>query len=321
MDEPMPIRLLPLLHCVFTIFLVVVLPGCAVQRAQQQRLAVDWITSQGGRVTYDHQAKNLKEVDVWYTAGSEEDEEQWKSRLPEDTWLAKTLGRDYAYRVDDAEFYQCKLTGDVARLANARGLRSLSFGECELSEELLNAIGKCRDLEQLTISDCRLANEESLAQLASLPKLVDLFVTRVSLDGNGLAHIGKCPNLKHLELTYCQFDAPKLEHLRNLTKLTYCGLGFTSVGDKQLHVVRGWPKLKRLELGTEVTDAGLAEVAQLKQIETLVFMKSQITDAGVEQLLALPKLREVQISGCQLSDEMLARLFKLHPDMKGGYVR
>lgn len=297
------------------------LPGCAIYRAEEQRQAVDWIESQGGRVEYDYQRENLKPVDVWYNTGSEEDEEQWQSRLPEDTWVAKKFGREYAYRVHNVSFYQSKLAGDVSRITGARGLKQLDFGECELTEELLAAIGDCRDLEQLTLSDCQLQNAESLAQLAKLPKLKELSITYMSLEGNSLAHIGRCRNLKLLELTFCEFDAAQVQHLRGLTQLRNCCLGGTSVGDEQLGVLRSWPQLKRLVLGAQVTDAGLSEVGSLRNLEDVAFLKSNVTDAGMEHIIGLPKLRSLQISGCQVSTEMWQRIAREHPGLGGGYVR
>ena len=47
-----------------------------------------------------------------------------------------------------------------------------------------------------------------------------------------------------------------------------------------------------LKLGTEVTDAGLKELAGLKQLQSLDLIRTQVTDEGVRQLRkALPDLK------------------------------
>ena len=292
--------------------------GWICQRAEQQRQAVNWILSQGGEIRYEHYLK-LK-TGVCYTTGSEEDKAQRAACSPENGWLANAIGKHYVHHVEEVLFQKSKLEGDVRSLKYAHGAKKLMFWECNLTADVLASIGDCNNAETIYISDCRW-NQTALGHLARLPKLKHLYLQNMPLDNEGLEHLGKCNGLESLDLTYCKFPATDFSKLRPLTKLTYCGLCFTSVGDKQLYVVADWRNLMRLELGENVTDAGLAELKKLKNLDTLVFMKSVVTDAGIVQLVGLPKLHSLHMSQCQLSDELISRLSKEDPKWVISYVR
>lgn len=292
------------------------LSGCAHYEARQQRAAVAWVETQGGRVTYDHQAKNLKPVNVWYSTGSEEDAAQWQSRLPEDTPLAKAMGRDFAYKVHEVSFYQSKLDGDPEVLKHANGMKELGFGDCDINQKMLVAIGKCQELEKLDFVDCRIKNAEALIHLAALPKLTALSIMRTTLDGPGIQHIARCTNLEQLELTGCKFDAAEAVHLRSLTKLTACDFNGTSVGDAEIGIVRHWPKLERLVLGEGITDAAMVDIKTVKSLKGIAFDGSLITDASLDDLAELPNLNQLHLGERRVSQEAMTRWHREHPDVE-----
>src|SRR5262245_53279693 len=78
--------------------------GWTRHRAEQQRLAVEWILSQGGEIRYDHY-KKLK-TNVYYTYGSPEDRAQKAALRPDNSWLANTLGEHYVHRIEKLHFHQ-----------------------------------------------------------------------------------------------------------------------------------------------------------------------------------------------------------------------
>lgn len=292
--------------------------GWLCQRAEQQRQAVNWILSQGGEIRYEHYLQS--KTGMCYTTGSDDDKAQRAACKPENWRLTNAIGEHYVHHVEEILFQESKLEGDVRSLKYAHGAKKLVFWECNLTAEVLAAIGDCSSADRIYITDCRW-DQAALGHLARLPKLKHLYLQRMPLDQVGLGHLGKCTGLESLDLTYCTFPADDLSELRPLTKLAYCGLGFTSIGDKQLSVVADWRNLKRLELGENVTDAGMAELKKLKYLDTLVFMKSGVTDAGIVQLVGLPKLRSLHMSHCQLSDELIALLSKDEPKWVISYVR
>ena len=64
---------------------------------------------------------------------------------------------------------------------------------------------------------------------------------------------------------------------------------------------------------TQVTDAGLKELAPLKNLKTLYLGYSQITDAGLLELAALQNLTALEVSGRGVTDEGIQKLQKLLP--------
>lgn len=63
--------------------------------------------------------------------------------------------------------------------------------------------------------------------------------------------------------------------------------------------------------GSQVTDAGLAHLDKVSQIEELVLSKSLITDSGVQYLADLSALEDLSLEGTGISDQGLSHLVKL----------
>jgi internalin A len=57
-----------------------------------------------------------------------------------------------------------------------------------------------------------------------------------------------------------------------------------------------------------VTDAGLKELAGLKQLQTLALRASQVTDAGLKELAALKQLQTLDLGGTKITDARLKEL-------------
>lgn len=83
--------------------------------------------------------------------------------------------------------------------------------------------------------------------------------------------------------------------------------------DGALRAVSQLPKLKRLFLTRrQATDEGLAAVAGLKELETLMIWDADaVTDVGIAHMAGLPKLRNVHISNGAIGDGSLAAFAQL----------
>lgn len=78
--------------------------------------------------------------------------------------------------------------------------------------------------------------------------------------------------------------------------------------------------LQWLDLGgTKVTDAGMAEVAGMKNLTRLHLEKTAVTDAGVARLAKLRQLEYLNLYGTQVTDDSLAHL-ELLPELRKLYV-
>ncbi len=62
---------------------------------------------------------------------------------------------------------------------------------------------------------------------------------------------------------------------------------------------------------SDITDAGLAQIGQLENLEQLRLASSQVTDAGMEHLAGLTKLRFLHLLDAPITDAGLDRLHGL----------
>ena len=65
------------------------------------------------------------------------------------------------------------------------------------------------------------------------------------------------------------------------------------IEDINLEDLAKLPKLTELGLHSQITDAGLKEVAKLQNLTRLVLSNTQITDAGLKELVKCKQLREL----------------------------
>jgi len=60
--------------------------------------------------------------------------------------------------------------------------------------------------------------------------------------------------------------------------------------------------------GTQITDAGLKEVAKLKNLSVLSFSNTQITDAGLKEVAKLKELTELYLFGTKVTKAGMVKL-------------
>jgi hypothetical protein len=89
-----------------------------------------------------------------------------------------------------------------------------------------------------------------------------------------------------------------------------CVNGADKIGDKELALLEpaaAW--IVWVDLGkTKITDAGLASIAKMKNLEKLHLEKTAITDAGLATLAGLPHLEYLNLYGTKVTDAGIAKL-------------
>ena len=101
------------------------------------------------------------------------------------------------------------------------------------------------------------------------------------------------------------------EHLKVLPRLQWLEL-YAEVTDAGLANIVGLTQLQRLKLdGTQITDAGLARIAGMVQLQSLELGNAQITEAGLTSITGLTQLRDLSLHSRQITDAGLARLTQL----------
>lgn len=111
---------------------------------------------------------------------------------------------------------------------------------------------------------------------------------------------------------------PRLKHIEKLN------LDSTQITDAGLKELAALQTLTSLSFsGTQITDAGLKALSALKKLTDLHLAGTQVTDAGVKELAAIPNLAELELGGT-ITDagiEHLAKLTNLAAlDVHGAFV-
>jgi len=135
-----------------------------------------------------------------------------------------------------------------------------------------------------------------------------------SRDLSWLSRLGP-DDLYELGITVLLTDPAKpsdecMIHIAHLTGLKSLRLDRTNVTDRGFEYIRNLKSLEYLHMPMQVTDKGMAYVAQLCSLKGLYFgqMGSQVSDAGLRHLAKLNSLQELALWGERIGDTGLAHL-------------
>jgi Leucine-rich repeat (LRR) protein len=106
-------------------------------------------------------------------------------------------------------------------------------------------------------------------------------------------------------------DDKCMPHIAHLTGLKVLYLANTAISAEGLKFIKGLKSLERLSISKQLTDDGLAEIAQLPSLNALYINESRLTDAGLVHLAELKSLEELDIGNGRMSNAGLAHLAKL----------
>ncbi len=142
---------------------------------------------------------------------------------------------------------------------------------------------------------------QGLAVLKDLPNLEYLELDTAATDA-GFKYLGQLPHLRWLSMRTGRFWGPGLAELAHLPRLErLCLHGTTPISDRHLQYLEGLTHLKSLTLwgvADPLTDASLASIGKLKDLEELYFIITapQFTPAGLVHLKNLKNFRKVDFS-------------------------
>ena len=156
----------------------------------------------------------------------------------------------------------------LATVCQALHVERLAFHGGQLTSEHLRTLATARQLRNLTLS-CRYPFDE-------LPALGKLSLCELTLDGQGVSDrelrefIAPLQNLKQLSLDCEAPSGDALAALVQSSRLRSLTLQYASVGDESVRSLVDLPALQFLNLiGTDVTEAGLAQFARCASLKEL----------------------------------------------------
>ncbi|MGB0596626.1 MAG: hypothetical protein ACPGLY_08055 [Rubripirellula sp.] len=107
-------------------------------------------------------------------------------------------------------------------------------------------------------------------------------------------------------------DAIRQKPLIDKPTLQSLSLEKTTVTDTDLHLLKGLPLLKSIDLNTaRATDIGMNHIRKLITLETLGLSDTPVTDAGLSQLANLSNLKSLLLDGSRISNIGLRHLKRL----------
>src|SRR5687767_11454746 len=119
-----------------------------------------------------------------------------------------------------------------------------------------------------------------LLELARLPHLERLDLSRTRITDQGLAYLKAAKNLREVNLAYAE-----------------------KIGDPAHAVVTQWKHLRRLNLrGTVIADETAASAASLPELEVLDIADTIVGDVGMEALATAQSLKELSIGNIRMGE-------------------
>jgi len=209
------------------------------------------------------------------------------------SWLASTLGRDYAFNVIGV---QCP------------GGWSLCDDDCAM----LSAFPR---LDYLVVQGESTTNA-SLKTIGSLKKLTSVSFFRCAITDDGLASLGDLRNLRSLDLLDTPVTGLGLVHLKRCTQLERLGLACSKLVPEAFARIGTFSNLRELYLDwTGATDDCVCLLQGLDRLERLSLDSNPITDRCVQYIACLPQLNSFSAKDTHLTHEAVHRLKRLRPNL------
>jgi sulfatase modifying factor 1 len=200
--------------------------------------------------------------------------------------LSGTASRGLAlvrFRQSPLESFSCDRLSDEAAelLSDFPTLRELAIGGSPITGRGLTAIARLPRMQQLDLSRCSLPSDADFAVLGQLYNLAHLQVTQTAAGDRTAAALVPLNNLRELQI------------------------GSEQLSDAGLRQLCGIVPLRNVRITAEaihVTDAGLADLWRLVNLDSLAIAAPQITGSGLATLHELPKLGWLSLAGASIED-------------------
>ncbi len=186
----------------------------------------------------------------------------------------------------------------LAHLAGLTRMEYLDLRNTRVTDDGLVHVAGMRDLQNLCLYSTRVT-EKGFKHLEGLSKLQTLQVLFGATDV-GLPCLSKLPALRNVTVDGGSISAGNLALLQEMASLEELYLDNTPKMDALLGSLPELPRLKKLTLGTGLTDEGLLCLRMLPSLEALMIGPSRITGTGLATLTNIPSLRVLELHQADL---------------------
>jgi Leucine-rich repeat (LRR) protein len=140
-------------------------------------------------------------------------------------------------------------------------------------QEIVRAARIPEIIEKLTTLDASNSKvtDHGLQQFKEFPHLARVDITGLQITGAGIEGLASLNELRELTATFVKIGVPDgWEKIGKLSQIERLDLRSTNITDAEVHYLKPMSALKELNVSnTRLTDAGLAELAELPNLEIL----------------------------------------------------
>ena len=231
-----------------------------------------------------------------------------RGRQVTDAWLAAC-----SPKIVDAESINLVDTSITdAGLAHLRPLehvQSLHLNSPGITGSGLKGFASAK-LSNLNFRESTGVNDAGLESISAFRQIEYINLSDTAVTDAGLRHLAGMKSLTFLLFQRTAITDEGLSHLRNLTALEYLYLGSTDV--TSLANLGELKNLNTIELSeTRVDDAGLAGLGAFPKLETLILSKTDVRGPGLAGLKDAKQLSVIKLNDTRINDAALAGLVEL----------
>ena len=200
--------------------------------------------------------------------------------------------------------------GGLDALTLLPNLRNVQHRSPTVTDRGIRSLTKAKALDILLIQDMQITGQSG-HHLRQMERLAQLQIIRcANFDSEGLLALGGL-KLNRLTIRDIPIDDSAMEVFNELPTLRRLFLHeLASITDAGLAHLAHLKDLELLDIWeVQITDKSLETISKLENLRTLVLRSTNITDAGVELLLTMPKLESVLLSdNTRVTPAMLQKL-------------
>lgn len=155
-------------------------------------------------------------------------------------------------------------------------------------------------------------DDAGLAGLAAVQYLGEVDLSRTQISGSGLTQLKALNRLSTLKLAGCPIDDKGLDSIRVLDALDNLydwDFSYTQITDAGLSKLMNVKHLRSLKLsGTKITDSGLPILNARKELTGIFLDRTAITDSGLKAFSGNATLTQLSLSGTAITDNGILQL-------------